>query len=116
MFANSMATRRMKRNQTKRKGGNWWSRKARDLGIYDAGPSTSLLAREIYAMLDKDGINRDRQSDFNNLMIHHPHVKKGKLLRDLRSEGMTDHQEYDVVYHLDEILPSKRPQLLASFE
>ena len=101
-----MATRR-----TRRKGGNWWTRKARNLGIYDAGPSTSSLAGKIYAMLGPKGIKDYRLGDFENLMMQHPHVNKGKLLRDLRKEGMTDHQEYEVVANLEYIIPSQRREL-----
>lgn len=100
----------MKTRKRTRKGGNWWSRKARDWGIYD-GPSTSLLAREIYAMLDKKGIKPYRQADFENLMSFHPTVKKSKLLRDLRNLGMTFTQEYDVVANLEYIIPSNRREL-----
>jgi arginine/lysine/ornithine decarboxylase len=105
MFVNSMATRRNRRRRT-RKGGNWFTQKARDLGIYN-GSSTSLLAREIYAMLGPNGIKPNRQDDFDNLMSVHPHVKKGKLLRDLRALGMTDRQEYEVVANLNVVLPSR---------
>ena len=101
-----MVTRRTKR-KTKRKGGNWLSQKLRRLGIYDAGPPTSLLSKEIYAMLDKKGIKDYRQGDFDNLIKHHPRVDKGHLLRDLRKLGMTNHQEYEVVYHLEELIPSR---------
>jgi len=106
MFVNSMATRRNRRKQTKRKGGNWFTQKARDLGIYN-GSSTSLLAREIYAMLGPNGIKPNRQADFDNLMSVHPHVKRGKLLRDLRDLGMTDRQEFEVVANLNVVLPSR---------
>ena len=108
-----MATRRTRTRQTKqtkqtRRGSGWWSRKARSLGIYDAGPSTSLLAREIYAMLGPNGIKNYRQGDFENLMIHHPNVKRGKLLKDLRDMGMTPNQEYEVVANLNFVLPPQR--------
>jgi hypothetical protein len=102
-----MKTRKRSRGT---RGSGWWSRKARDWGIYD-GPSTSLLAREIYAMLDKKGIKPYRQADFENLMSFHPTVKKSKLLRDLRNLGMTDAQEYEVVANLEYIIPSNRREL-----
>jgi hypothetical protein len=79
------------------------------MGIYDAGPSTSLLAREIFAMLGPNGIKE--QGDFENLMMHHPHVNKGKLLRDLRELKMTPKQEYEVVANLEYIIPSQRREL-----
>jgi len=107
-----MATRRMKQTKRMRKGGNLFTRFLRrttETNIF--GSSTSLLAREIYAMLDKKGIKGNRQGDFENLMLHHPHVKKGKLLRDLRTEGMTDDQEYEVVANLEYIIPSQRHEL-----
>ena len=101
-----MATRRTRRTkQTKRaRGSGWWSQKARDLGLYD-GSSTSLLAREIRAMLDEKGIKANRQDDFYDLMSVHPHVKRGKLLRDLRALGMSYRQEYEVVANLNMVLP-----------
>ena len=97
-----MATRRNRRQRTR--GGNWFTQKARDLGIYN-GSSTSLLAREIYAMLGPNGIKDSRQADFENLMSVHPHVKRGKLLRDLRDLGMTELQEYEVVANLHAVIP-----------
>ena len=100
-----MVTRRTKRKQTKRKGGDPFTRFVRrTTGTNIFGPSTSLLAREIYAMLDDHGIKRSRQADFDDLMSYHLHVKKGKLLRDLRKLGMTDLQEYDVVANIEFIL------------
>lgn len=106
-----MVTRRTKRKQTKRKGGDPFTRFVRrSTGTNIFGPSTSLLAREIYAMLDKNGIKDYRKGDFDNLMRHHPHVKKGKLLRDLRALGMNYTQEYEVLYHLEEIIPSRIEQ------
>ena len=103
-----MVTRRTKRKQT-RKGGNWLSQKLRRLGLYDAGPSTSLLAREIYAMIGPTGIKDYRQRDFENLMFHHQNVNRDKLLRDLQNveKGMTPKQEYDVVANLNAVLPSR---------
>ena len=106
-----MATRRTKRKQTRRKGGDPFTRFVRRAtGTNIFGPSTSLLAREIYAMLGPNGIKDYRKGDFDNLMRHHPHGKKGKLLRDLRDLGMNYTQEYDVVYHLEEIIPSRIEQ------
>ena len=105
-----MTTRRTKRKQTKRmrKGGDPFTRYIRRVtGTNLFGSSTSLLAREIYAMLDKNGIKDYRKGDFDNLIRHHPHVKKGKLLRDLRALGMNYTQEYEVLYHLEEIIPSR---------
>ena len=102
-----MVTRRTKRKQTKRKGGDWLSQKLRRLGLYDAGPSTSLLAREIYAMLGPNGIKYYRQRDFENLMFHHQNVNRDKLLRDLQNVGMTPKQEYHVVANLNAVLPSR---------
>jgi len=101
-----MATRRNRRQRTKKtkRGGNWFTQKARDLGIYN-GSSTSLLAKEIYAMLGPNGIKPYRQADFENLMSVHPHVKRGKLLRDLRDLGMTELQEYEVVANLHAVIP-----------
>ena len=83
--------------------------KVERLGLYDAGPSTSLLAREIYAMLGPNGIKYSRQEDFNNLMMHHQNVNMDKLLRDLQNveKGMTPKQEYDVVANLNVVLPSR---------
>jgi hypothetical protein len=107
MFVYSMATRRNRRTRQTRKGSGWFSQKARNAGLdpFDwLGSSTSLLAREIYAMLDDHGIKRSRQADFDDLMSYHLHVKKGKLLRDLRKLGMTDLQEYDVVANIEFIL------------
>ena len=104
-----MATRRTKRM---RKGGNPFTRFLRrttETNIF--GPSTSLLAREIYAMLGPKGIKPYRQGDFENLMTHHPRVNKGHLLRDLRKLGMTDAQEYEVVANLEYIIPSQRHEL-----
>jgi hypothetical protein len=106
MFVNSMATRRNRRKQTKRKGGDPFTRFVRRVtGTNIFGSSTSLLAREIYAMLDEKGIKPYRQSDFENLMSVHPHVKRGKLIRDLRALGMTELQEYEVVANLHAVLP-----------
>ena len=105
-----MATRRTKRKQT-RKGGNPFTRYIRRAtGTNIFGSSTSLLANEIYAMLDKNGIKYYRKGDFDNLIRHHPHVKKRKLLRDLRTLGMNYNQESDVLYHLEEIIPSRIEQ------
>lgn len=103
-----MVTRRTKRTKRKqtRRGSGWLSQTARDWGLYD-GSSTSALAREIYAMLGPNGIKDFRQGDFDNLMMHHPHVKKGKLLRDLQRLGMTPKQEYEVVANLNVVIPSR---------
>lgn len=106
-----MVTRR-KRTRP-RKGSGWFSQKARNAGLdpFDwFGSSTSALAREIYAMLDDHGIKRSRQADFDDLMSYHLHVKKGKLLRDLRKLGMSDLQEYDVVANLEFILLHRAQQ------
>ena len=106
MFVNSMATRRTKRTRRTRKGSGWLSQTARSWGMYD-GSSTSALAREIYAMLNETGIKPSRYADFENLMMHHPHVKRGKLLRDLQRLGMTPKQEYEVVANLNIVIPSR---------
>ena len=107
-----MATRRTKRKQTKRKGGDPFTRYIRRVtGTNLFGSSTSLLAREIYAMLGPNGIKNYRQGDFENLMIHHPNVKRGKLLKDLRDMGMTPNQEYEVVANLNFVLPPQHREL-----
>ena len=103
-----MATRRTKQTKRMRKGGDPFTRFVRRVtGTNLFGSSTSLLAREIYAMLGPKGIKEYRQGDFENLMIHHPRVNKGHLLRDLRKLGMTDAQEYKVVANLEYIIPSR---------
>ena len=106
-----MVTRRTKQTKRMRKGGDPFTRFVRRAtGTNIFGPSTSLLAREIYAMIGPKGIKPYRQGDFENLMIHHPRVNKGHLLRDLRKLGMTDAQEYEVVANLEYIIPSRIQQ------
>jgi hypothetical protein len=100
-----MVTKRNRRTRQTRKGsGKYFTQPLRKLGLDWFGSSTSALAREIYAMLDENGIKRSRQADFDDLMGYHLHVKKGKLLRDLRKLGMNDLQEYDVVANIEFIL------------
>ena len=109
-----MATRRTKRTRRTRKGSGWLSQKLRRLGLYDAGPSTSLLSREIYAMLGPNGIKDYRQGDFENLMLHHQNVDRDKLLRDLDNVGtkkMTPKQNYNVVANLNAVLPPQHGEL-----
>ena len=83
------------------------------MGLYDAGPSTSLLSREIYAMLGPNGIKDYRQGDFENLMIHHPNVNRSRLLKDLKKvgNGITPKQEYEVVANLNFVLPPQHREL-----
>ena len=83
----------------------------RNFGLDWFGSSTSLLAREIYAMLGPRGIKDYRQGDFDDLMYHHQHVKRGRLLKDLRKLGMSDIQEYEVVASLNLVLPSQHREL-----
>jgi len=96
MFAYSMATRRTKRTRQKRtrKGGNWLTQKARRLGLYNK-PSTSLLAREIYAMLGPHDIKEERVEDFNVLMRENHGYDKKSLFADLEKLGV------DKVYQLN---------------
>jgi hypothetical protein len=106
-----MVTRRTRRKQTRKGSGKYFTQPLRNLGFDIFGSSTSLLAREIRAMLGPNGIKDYRQGDFDNLMRHHPHVNKGKLLRDLQKLGMTPKQEYNVVANLEYIIPSHRNEL-----
>jgi len=109
-----MATRRTKRTrQTRRGSGRYFTQPMRKLGLDWFGSSTSLLAREIYAMLGPRGIKDYRQGDFENLMLHHQNVNRGKLLRDLRNTGtgLTPKQEFEVVLSLNAVLPSQHREL-----
>ena len=110
MFAYSMVTRRKRTRQTRKGSGKYFTQPLRDLGLDWFGSSTSALARDIYGMLDDRGIKPSRQRDFDDLMSYHLHVKKGKLLRDLRKLGMTDLQEYDVVANLEFALSHRAQQ------
>ena len=108
-----MVTRRTKRKRM-RKGGDPFTRFVRRAtGTNIFGPSTSLLAREIYAMLGPRGIKDYRQGDFENLMLHHQNVNRGKLLRDLQNTGtgLTPKQEFEVVLSLNAVLPSQHREL-----
>lgn len=94
---------RTKRRQT-RKGSGWFSKKARHLGIYDA-PSTSLLARQIYFMLDEYGIKESELTFFDELMHYNKDVNKVTLMRDLLHKGITSLQYANILTNLKRTLP-----------
>jgi hypothetical protein len=100
------------RNQRKRRGGNEFTQRMRKAGIDLFGSPTSLLAREIYGMLDHNGIKSSRIDDFNVLMSHHTHANKIKILRDLKELGITLKQEFDVVTKLNIVIPTSTSQVL----
>jgi len=106
-----MATRRnRRRGKRTRRGGNWLTQKLRNMGIYDAGPSTSKLATAIHMLFDPE-IDLSHKEKIKQLKLYlesNVDVDQGNLIEELLKKGIKKSSK--LMNEIEAVLQDTLPQ------